>query len=118
MNCSALNRRQLLQLLGIGAGSSAVALVSPLRVAGSSTAGKAALPFKPVRAPLPLPNDGLSAADQRRLYRTFSVDDKLLVPEGYRAELIAVWGIVSPRVASGSTTTTWRSRPCLVRRPC
>jgi secreted PhoX family phosphatase len=98
MNSSALNRRQLLQLLGIGAGSSAVALVSPLRVAGSSTAGKAALPFKPVRAPLPLPNDGLSAADQRRLYRTFSVDDKLLVPEGYRAELIAVWG---DRLAAG-----------------
>jgi hypothetical protein len=98
MNHSALNRRQLLQLLGIGAGSSAAALVSPLLEAHSSTAGKANLPFQPVRAPLPLPNDGLAAAEQRRVYRTFSVEDKVLVPEGYRAEVIAVWG---DRLAAG-----------------
>ena len=98
MNGSALNRRQLLQLLGIGAGSGAAALVSPLLEAHGSTAGKAILPFKPVRAPLPLPNDGLGAAEQRRVYQTFSVEDKLLVPEGYRAELLAVWG---DRLAAG-----------------
>lgn len=40
MNGSALNRRQLLQLLGIGAGSSAAALLSPLLEAHSSTAAK------------------------------------------------------------------------------
>ena len=92
MNGSALNRRQLLQLLGIGAGSSAAALVSPLLEAHGSTAGKVALPFQPVRAPLPLANDGLGAAEQRRVYQTVRVEDKLLVPEGYRAEVIAVWG--------------------------
>ena len=93
MNRSALKRRQLLELLGIGAGSSAAAMLLPqLEVRSRGTAGDAALPFVPVRAPLPLPADGLSAADQRRIYRTFNVDDKLLVPEGYRAELIAVWG--------------------------
>ena len=98
MNGSALKRRQLLQLLGIGAGSSAAALVSPLLEAHSSPAGKAILPFKPVRAPLPLPNDGLGAAEQRRVYQTFSVEDKLLVPEGSRADVIAVWG---DRLAAG-----------------
>ena len=82
MNGSALNRRQLLQLLGIGAGSSAAALVSPLLEAHGSTAGKVALPFQPVRAPLPLANDGLGAAEQRRVYQTVRVEDKLLVPEG------------------------------------
>ena len=92
MNGSAPNRRQLLQLLGIGAGSGAAALLLPLDQARSSTASKPAVPFQPVRAPLPLANDGLSATEQRRLYRTFSVEDKLLVPEGYRAELLAVWG--------------------------
>ncbi|MDP4708073.1 MAG: DUF839 domain-containing protein [Cyanobium sp. MAG_237] len=94
MNRSALKRRQLLELLGIGAGSSACAMLLPQLEARSSgkAAGNAALPFVPVRAPLPLPADGLSAADQRRIYRTFNVDDKLLVPEGYRAELLAVWG--------------------------
>jgi hypothetical protein len=69
MNGSALNRRQLLQLLGIGAGSGAAALVSPLLEAHSSTPGKAILPFKPVRAPFPLANDGLGAAEQRRAVR-------------------------------------------------
>ena len=92
MNGSALNRRQLLQLLGIGAGSSAAALLSPLLEAHSSTAAKGGLPFKPVRAPFPLTNDGLGAAEQRRVYQTISVEDTLLVPEGYRAEVIAVWG--------------------------
>ena len=93
MNRSAIKRRQLLELLGIGAGSSAAAmLLPPLEVRSSSTARDPSLPFVPVRAPLPLPADGLSAADQRRIYRTFNVDDKLLVPEGYRAELLAVWG--------------------------
>ncbi|MCP9808721.1 DUF839 domain-containing protein [Cyanobium sp. HWJ4-Hawea] len=93
MTRSVLKRRQLLELLGIGAGSTAAVLLLPqLEAGGSGTTGKAALPFRPVRAPLPLPGDGLGAADQRRLYRTFKVEDKLLVPEGYRAELIAVWG--------------------------
>lgn len=99
MNRSALKRRQLLALLGIGAGSGAAAMLLPqLEARSSGTAGDAALPFVPVRGPLPVPSDGLSAADQRRLYGTFSVDDKLLVPEGYRAELIAVWG---DRLATG-----------------
>jgi secreted PhoX family phosphatase len=92
MNGSALNRRQLLQLLGIGAGSSAAALLSPLLEAHSSTAAKGGLPFKPVRAPFPLTNDGLGAAEQRRVYQMISVEDTLLVPEGYRADVIAVWG--------------------------
>ena len=119
MNRSALKRRQLLELLGIGAGSSAAAMLLPqLEVRSRGTAGDAALPFVPVRAPLPLPADGLSAAEQRRIYRTFNVDDKLLVPEGYRAELLAVGGILSPRVALASTTTTWRSSPCLAAGPC
>ena len=72
--------------------SSAAALVFPLLETHSTTAEKATLPFNPVRAPLPLPNDGLGAAEQRRVYQTFGFEVKLLVPEGYRAELIAVWG--------------------------
>ena len=99
MNRSTLKRRKLLQLLGIGAGGSAAALVSPLLGAhASGSSGKAALPFVPVRAPLPLPSDGLSAAEQRQVFREFSVEDKLLVPQGYRADLIASWG---DRLAAG-----------------
>ncbi len=89
MNWLAPNRRQLLQLLGIGVGSSAAAMALPqLEARGSGPAG----PFVPVRSPLPLPTDGMGAAEQRRFYRTFTIEDKLVVPEGYRAELIAIWG--------------------------
>ena len=85
MNRSTLKRRQLLQLLGIGAGSSIAAQALP-------QAQAAALPFNPLRAPLPLPSDGLSAAEQRRAYRQVHVEDRLLVPEGFQVELIAAWG--------------------------
>ena len=120
MNRSALKRRQLLELLGIGAGSSACAMLLPQLEARSSgkAAGNAALPFVPVRAPLPLPADGLSAADQRRIYRTFNVDDKLLVPRAIAPSCSLFGGILSPRVALASTTTTWRSSPCLAAGPC
>ncbi len=89
MNRLALNRRQLLQWLGTGVSSSAAVMgLAQLEARGSGPAG----PFEPVRSPLPLPTDGMGAAEQRRFYRTFTIEDKLVVPEGYRAELIAIWG--------------------------
>lgn len=94
-----IRRRQLLQLLGIGAGSCSAALALPqlAGIAGEASVS-AAMPFKPLRSPLPLPSDGLSAAEQRRVYRQVDVEDRVLVPEGYRADLIAVWG---DRLAAG-----------------
>ena len=99
MNRSNLRRRQLLQLLGIGGGTAAAALTLPaLESRSREVTGAAALPFTPLRGPLPLPSDGLSAAEQRQAYRQVNVDDRLSLPEGYRAELIAVWG---DRLAAG-----------------
>ena len=40
--------------------------------------------------PLPLPGDGLDAAEQHRVYGQVSLADRLVVPEGYRAEVLAV----------------------------
>lgn len=82
-----MNRRTLLlQLLGMGT----AAVVEAARPR-SARAG-AQLPFRPLIGPMPLPGDGLSAADQRRRYARISLHDRLVVPEGYRSELLLSWG--------------------------
>jgi secreted PhoX family phosphatase len=88
---TSLSRRRLLQLLGIGSTAAAVGLARrqdlPAIAAGPQGVG-----FKPLRPPLPLPGDGLSAAQQREIYRQQTVEDRLLVPQGFEATLLAVWG--------------------------
>lgn len=110
-----LSRRRLLQLLGLGGSAAAASLMQGQASAG---AGHGQLGFKPLRPPLPLPGDGLSAAQQRALYRQLTLDDRLLVPEGFSAELLVVWG---DRLAGGRfgfnndylALTPWRATaPC------
>lgn len=90
-----LSRRRLLQLLGLGGTAAAASLMQAQASAG---VGPGPLGFKPLRPPLPLPGDGLSAAQQRAQYRQLTLDDRLLVPEGFAAELLVVWG---DRLAGG-----------------
>jgi secreted PhoX family phosphatase len=84
MNGSGWQRRQLLKLLCLGS----------LAATGSSLQARPVppAPFQPLRPPLPVPGDGLTARQQRQHYARSSVEDRLLVPPGYRAELLAVWG--------------------------
>jgi secreted PhoX family phosphatase len=83
-----MNRRTLLiQLLGLGAVAAAGrsrASTPPHRTSG--------LPFSPLRGPIPLATDGLSAAEQRSAYARVTLEDRLLVPEGFRADLVLQWG--------------------------
>jgi secreted PhoX family phosphatase len=51
-----------------------------------------------LRGPIPLPSDGLSAAQQRQAYSRVALSDALLVPEGYRTDLVLQWG---DRLANG-----------------
>ncbi|WP_216903591.1 PhoX family phosphatase [Synechococcus sp. CCY 9618] len=81
-----MNRRDLLSLLGLGAAS----LAATARPSTGAPAGRA--PFPPVPTPLPVPSDGLDAAGQRRRYARVELEDRLVLPEGYRAEVLAVWG--------------------------
>jgi len=96
-----MNRRALLfQLLGLTAISVATqrqaaaarpdpAVAGPPPTAPGSGGG---LPFQPVRGPIPLPSDGLSAADQQRLYARISLQDALVLPEGYGSTVLTQWG--------------------------
>lgn len=85
-----MRRRSLLQLLGVGTGVGVARLSSGSLAAGIADRAPAHLPASAL--PLPLVDDPRSAAVQRRQLARFAVQDRLLVPEGYRAELVAVWG--------------------------
>ena len=107
-----MNRRALLiQLLGLGAVSVAAQVRAGdsrpgLPLAGATAGGPTpapgsrpaaagpgrVLPFQPLRGPIPLPGDGLSAAEQQRAYARVALQDQLLLPEGYRSEVLLQWG--------------------------
>jgi secreted PhoX family phosphatase len=97
MEAGLTRRSLLLHLLGLGTVSAGFALAG-LTTSGSVKASPMprrrpeALPFQPLRGPIPLPSDGLSAADQQRAYARVALQDQLLLPEGYRSEVLAQWG--------------------------
>jgi len=83
-----MNRRSLLiQLLGLGG-----AVAAAPTLAGQGARGSANLPFAPLPGPMPLPGDGRSPAQQRQLYSRIAIDDRLVLPEGYRSDLLFSWG--------------------------
>ena len=95
-------RSLLLQLLGLSAATAGSALggvaLARARSTGAAAAAGAAAqrgpqaPFRPLRGPIPLPSDGLTALEQQRVYARVALSDQLLVPEGFRAEVLMQWG--------------------------
>ncbi|MFN9530287.1 MAG: PhoX family protein [Cyanobacteriota bacterium] len=90
-------RSLLLQMLGLGAATAGMALTgvmpsTPVRASASGWRRSGTFPFQPPRGPIPLPHDGLSAAEQQRAYARIGLQDQLLVPEGYRSEVLLQWG--------------------------
>ena len=82
-------RTLLIQLLGLGAAGVAGPALAGSRSAAVAPSGA---PFPPLLGPIPLPDDGLSAAEQQRHYRRIRLVDRLQVPEGYRADVLLSWG--------------------------
>jgi hypothetical protein len=89
----------LLQLLGIAAASSIKPVLAQRRGPGALGAGLAQpqppappLPFQPLQGPIPLAADGLSGAQQLQRYGRIELQDRLVVPRGYRSELLLSWG--------------------------
>lgn len=99
-----MNRRSLLiQLLGLGAaGVATPSLARGSHAGGSHARGSLAgrqgalrdkiKTFEPLLGPIPLPTDGLTAAQQRHHYARITIQDKLVVPKGYRSDLVLSWG--------------------------
>ena len=87
-----MRRRSVLSFLGLGG----VGIASTNLLAGClstrSSRSPGVCPFTSVQVPLPLENDGLSAAEQRKTFREIALDDRLTVPDGFRSSLLAAWG--------------------------
>ncbi|UZQ52796.1 DUF839 domain-containing protein [Trichothermofontia sichuanensis B231] len=103
-----LKRRHFLAFLGASAGATALTLAeksaTPLRTLLPNTSfsldgGKAEaatsahLPFRPIRGVMPLPTDGDGErAGDLAAYRTFQVQDDVVLPEGFTYDVVAAWG--------------------------
>jgi uncharacterized protein len=90
-----MNRRTLLvELLGLGASGALAAALPSQGAAWSKQVSKPAsgAPFEPLAGPIPLPGDGRTAAQQRQLYSDITIEDRLVLPEGYRSDLLFSWG--------------------------
>ncbi len=94
-----IKRRNFLLFLGAGAGSVALgSLASPQKVFsmpfadGMAATGAKGLSFSPVKLPLPLEIDGMSAAKQMEAYSTYEVQDDIVLPEGFTYDVIGSWG--------------------------
>ncbi|GAB1538278.1 PhoX family protein [Scytonema sp. NUACC21] len=91
-----ITRRDFLLLLGGSA--STVALGS---LGGCNTKAavqpttqdlKAAFTFKPIKGPIPLETAGFRPEEQIKQYKTYEIQDDLILPEGYQYQVIAAWG--------------------------
>lgn len=105
-----LRRRKFLAFLAAGLGGAAV-LDAPSLVRGEAHASRgfdltggmspqvtpranraAAFNFTPLRGPLPLETDGLTAAEQIRFYAQHEIRDELLLPPDFAYNVVAAWG--------------------------
>ena len=84
-----MKRRSLLESLGLTAVSAAVGVITERHADARATLQPA---WPSIRGPIPLPGDGLSAAQQKQTYRRISLLDRLEVPNGYRADVLLSWG--------------------------
>ena len=94
MDLMTLRRRSVLTLLGLGGAAFMTGKGLSSGSSASISTGKdvGSRFFVPVRVPLPVEADGLSALEQQNFYREISVEDRLAVPEGFRVDLLAAWG--------------------------
>lgn len=97
-----LKRRDFLLLLSAGLGAGGVNSLVQARqkegfpFVGVSNAGTRALAgelsFQPIQGGMPLATDGISPDQQISRYSRYTVVDDLVLPEGFRYQVIAAWG--------------------------
>lgn len=100
-----IKRRNFLFLLGGTAGSVALGSLQSCQNRNASVPGASLAPsaetaaetvstarFTPVRSPIPLGTSTGSKREQIQAHSTYEVVDDLMLPEGYRYDLLMAWG--------------------------
>lgn len=92
-------RRDFLAFLGIGIASTACSSIlqnnsqAQTYNSGVKTSNHLSFAnFKPVKYPIPLEIDNLDSAAQKKLFASYQVEDDLILPEGFKYDVIASWG--------------------------
>lgn len=94
-----LKRRQFLTFLGATAGTVTLASLgtpssnNPLGLdADEAFAAGHSIGFKPIDGPMPYGNSGVDVDQQASAFSQFSVEDDLVLPDGFTYDVIAAWG--------------------------
>jgi len=86
-----LQRREFLLFFGATVG--AALLRSPIFAQETTLpTNPEGINFKPVKLPIPLNIDNLTPQEQITAYQTYTVEDDLILPEGFQYDVIASWG--------------------------
>ncbi|WP_088241867.1 PhoX family protein [Calothrix rhizosoleniae] len=56
------------------------------------SSGKSLFAFEPIKGTIPLNTMGLSPEDQKQQYSEYEIVDDLVLPKGYKYQVIAAWG--------------------------
>lgn len=95
------NRREFLTFLGIGFTSTACNSFLKDNLSAQNISKNKLINnsqsisfhnFKPVNYPIPLEVNNLPSEEQKKLFSTYEVQDDLVLPEGFKYEVIAAWG--------------------------
>lgn len=92
-------RREFLTFLGVGIASSACGSLlknnsqaqtynSSLKEGGNFSFAN----FQPVKYPIPLEIDNLDSTEQKKQFQSYQVEDDLILPQGFKYDVIASWG--------------------------
>ncbi|MGA0197515.1 MAG: PhoX family protein [Prochlorotrichaceae cyanobacterium] len=87
-----LKRREFLYFMGATVGALGAGCWGNSSISTSVSDRFSDLKFQPVSMPLPLPVNGLTAAEQQQQFSTYSIVDDLVLPEGYTYDVVATWG--------------------------
>ncbi|MBD2092941.1 DUF839 domain-containing protein [Microcoleus sp. FACHB-1515] len=92
-----LKRRHFLAFLGASAGSIALSPIAskfsmPFQSKAAIASTSNGLSFVPIKGAMPVPTDGVTAAQQASAYSSYAVADDVVLPEGFTYDVIAAWG--------------------------
>jgi uncharacterized protein len=85
-----MNRRKFLAFFSAAVGSSVLSQANNFQSVAKTT--EFSLPFKPVLGPMPLPTHSISPQQQAQQFKTYMIADDLILPEGYRYQVLGAWG--------------------------